>query len=150
MRWIFVCVVVAGCAAARDQLRFMSTRDLLLLAGVIAVVSLAAAWNLIARRPARAIANQRASNASSRPVRRAFGERDPSCERLRAPDGAIAAVPLASVAFALKDGYSRLSSVHMRGPDGEHVLVDEDEVGAARASGYWPMTASELDSINGS
>lgn len=65
-------------------------------------------------------------------------------ERLRAPSGEISEVPEASVAYAIKGGYQRLTKIRMRKPDGSVVDVDEDLVGAALIIGYWKMTPDEI------
>lgn len=81
-----------------------------------------------------------------RPRRVALGT-PASAERLYAPDGSVSAVPVASVEFALRDGFRRIPKVDMRSPEGQHVLVDEDQVTDFRGRGYWPMTPSEVDAM---
>jgi hypothetical protein len=66
-------------------------------------------------------------------------------DRLKAPDGTIKDVPEQSVEFALKDGYTRLPTIMMRGTDGDVYYVPVEEVGQMEARGWWTMTKSEQE-----
>lgn len=71
-------------------------------------------------------------------------------DRLRAPDGSIRDVPSESVEFALRDGYTRIAAVTMRAPGSGYLYdVDEDLVRGLEAVGFWKLTPSEVESVQG-